>query len=110
MSRRPSGDSSHCTGPLSSVQPRAKGREAVESHHPDPAVAGWVPSLSTERLVGGEPVRSDEPPVIVALAALSSRELYRLSHATGQAKAVLAGILRSVSGGAIQLPLFPIKK
>ena len=67
------------------------GREAVESHPPDPAVAGWVLSLSTERLVGGEPVRSDEPPVIVALAALSSRELYRLSHATGQAKAVLAG-------------------
>lgn len=29
--------------------------------------------------------------MIVALAALSSRELYRLSHATGQAKAVLAG-------------------
>jgi len=67
------------------------GREAVESHHPDPSVAGWVLSLSTERLVGGEPVRSDEPPVIVALAALSSRELYRLSHATGQAKAALAG-------------------
>jgi hypothetical protein len=67
------------------------GRQAVESHDPDPAVAGWVLSLSTERLVGGEPVRSDEPPAIVALAALSSRQLYRLSHATGQAKATLAG-------------------
>ncbi len=67
------------------------GREASESHPPDPAVAGWVLSLSTERLVGGEPVGPDEPPAIVALAALSSRELYRLSHATGQAWTALAG-------------------
>jgi len=67
------------------------GPEGGESHPPDPAVAGWVFSLSTERLVGGEPVRSDEPPVIVVLAALSSRQLYRLSHAAGQAKAALAG-------------------
>jgi len=67
------------------------GREPAECHVPDPAVAGWVLSLVTERLVGGEPVRSDEPPAIVALAALSAHELYRLSHATGQAKAALAG-------------------
>ena len=68
-----------------------RGVEAVKSQDPDPAVAGWVLSLATERLVGGEPVRSDEPPMIVALAALSSRELYRLCYATGQAKIVLAG-------------------
>ena len=68
-----------------------RGVEAVKSQDPDPAVAGWVLSLATERLVGGEPVRSDEPPMIVALAALSYRELYRLCYATGQAKIVLAG-------------------
>ena len=33
---------------------------------------------------------SDEPPAIVALASLSSRELYRLIHASGQFKTVLA--------------------
>jgi hypothetical protein len=75
------------------------GREAVESHLPDPAVAGWVLSLSTERLVGGEPVRFNEPPVLVALAALSSRELYRLSHASGQAKAALAGDPHGIVAG-----------
>ncbi len=75
------------------------GREADESRHPDPAVAGWVLSLSTERLVGGEPVRHDEPPAIVALAALSSRELYRLSHAAGQAKAALAGDADGIVAG-----------
>jgi hypothetical protein len=67
------------------------GWEAGECHPADPEVAGWVLSLSTERLVGGEPVRSDEPPVILALAALSPLQLYRLSHAAGQAKAALAG-------------------
>jgi hypothetical protein len=63
------------------------GPEGIESQPPDPTVAGWILSLLTERLVGGEPVWSDEPPAIVALAALSSRQLYRLCHATGQAKA-----------------------
>ncbi len=57
----------------------------------DPAVSAWVLSLATERLVGGEPVQRDEPPAIVALAALSSRGLYRLVHGSGQAKTVLAG-------------------
>lgn len=73
--------------------------EAALSHHPDPAVAGWVLSLWTERLVGGEPAGCHDPPVIVALAALSPRELYRLSHAIGQAKVVLAGDPDGIVGG-----------
>jgi len=83
----------HGPPPVSAAAPHGpgSGREAVASRHPDPEVADWVLSLSTERLVGGEPVRRDESPAIVALAALSSRELYRLSHAIGQAKAALAG-------------------
>ena len=63
---------------------------SLETPERDLAVADWVLSLAGERLVGGEPVSRDEPPAIVALAALSSRELYCLVHATGQAKTVLA--------------------
>jgi len=60
-----------------------------------PEVAAWVLALWTERLVGGEPVGTDEPPVIVAIASLPSRRLYRLAHAAGLVKAVLA---RDTSG------------
>ncbi len=77
-------------GAAATEEPCTK-KEADERHNPDPTVAGWVLALATERLVGGEPVRYDEPPAIVALAALSSRDLYRLSHATGQFKTLLAG-------------------
>jgi hypothetical protein len=84
--------------PAAREEPRIE-REAIESHNPDPTVAGWVLALATERLVGGEPVRSDEPAAIVALVALSSRELYRLSHATGQSKTVLAGDPQGIVAG-----------
>jgi hypothetical protein len=63
-----------------------------------PEVAGWVRALWTERLVGGEPLGADEPPVIVATASLSSRQLYRLAYAAGLAKAVLAGVTSRLSG------------
>lgn len=56
-----------------------------------PEIAGWVLALWTERLVGGEPLGTDDPPAIVALAGLSSRQLYRLAYSAGLAKAVLAG-------------------
>ncbi len=65
-------------------------RDPVETPARDPAVTDWVFSLTGERLVGGEPICWDEPPAIVALAALSARKLYYLVHATGQAKSVLA--------------------
>ncbi len=66
-------------------------RQAIVGPNADPAIIEWVLALATERLVGGEPIGYDEPPALVALAALSSRVLYRLVHATGQAKTVLAG-------------------
>jgi hypothetical protein len=56
----------------------------------DPQVAGWVRALATERLVGGEPVSSGDPPVIVALAGLSRRDGVRLASAIGRAKLALA--------------------
>lgn len=50
----------------------------------------WVLALWSERLVGGEPPQAAEPPVILALATLSPRSLYRLCHAMGLALTTLA--------------------
>jgi hypothetical protein len=58
---------------------------------PDPDVLAWVMSLWSERLVGGGPVRSDDPPAIVALSGLSPRAGYCLCHCAGIAKLALAG-------------------
>jgi hypothetical protein len=93
-----------CAGVVATPPATATGR--AEPNEPggdnrvcaSPEVAGWVLALWTERLVGGEPVQADEPPVIVALASLSSRQLYRLAHAAGLAKAVLAGVSSGLSG------------
>ncbi len=57
----------------------------------DPEVLAWVWSLWSERLVGGEPDRADDPPVIVAMTELSVRTGYRLCRLNGIAKRVLAG-------------------
>jgi len=66
---------------------------------PGPKVMAWVLALWTERLVGGEPVGANDPPVIVALACLPPPQLFRLSHAAGLAVAALAsdpqGLCRS---------------
>jgi hypothetical protein len=94
------------TGATLSAAPAATTAVATEPNEPggdhrfcaSPEVAGWVLTLWTERLLGGEPVGADEPPVIVALASLSSRRLYRLAHAAGLAKAVLAGDTSGLSG------------
>jgi hypothetical protein len=56
-------------------------------------IADWVITLASERLVGGEPLGVHEPAVIVAVAGLRFRELYRLIHAAGMAKSALAGDL-----------------
>jgi hypothetical protein len=53
-------------------------------------VVDWVLALWTERLVGGEPLCIDDPPVIQALAGVSPLQAYRLCHATGLTKIVLA--------------------
>ena len=62
-----------------------------ESRSPNPEILDWVLALWTERLVGGEPPRSAEPPVILALSCLSPPLLYRLCHAIGQARIALLG-------------------
>jgi hypothetical protein len=57
----------------------------------DPEVRAWVLTLWTERLVGGEPQRADDPPAIVALTRLSPRAGYRLCETVGLAKRAVAG-------------------
>jgi hypothetical protein len=57
----------------------------------DDQVRAWVLSLWTERLVGGEPERADDPPAIVALTRLAPRSGYRLCDAAGLAKLAVAG-------------------
>ena len=70
-----------------------------ESPSPNPEVLDWVLALWTERLVGGEPPRSAEPPVILALSSLSPPLLYRLCHAIGLARTTLAGDPEAILGG-----------
>ncbi len=53
--------------------------------------ADWTLALWTERLVGGEPERPDDPPAIFVLSRLSPRAAYRLCHMMGIAIRVLAG-------------------
>jgi hypothetical protein len=56
-----------------------------------PEVLDWTLALWTERLVGGEPERPDDPPAIFVLSRLSPRAAYRLCHMMGIAMRVLAG-------------------
>ena len=61
----------------------------------DPEVLAWACALWTERLVGGEPRKADDPPVIVAMAGLSPRDGYRLCRYAGEIKLALAGQRRA---------------
>jgi len=56
-----------------------------------PEFLGWVLGLWTERLVGGEPERPDDPPAIRALSCLSPRAGYGLCRLAGLCKMLLAG-------------------
>jgi hypothetical protein len=56
----------------------------------DPACREWVLGLWTERLVGGERERADDPPAVVAMTRLSARAGYALCRAAGIGKMVLA--------------------
>lgn len=58
---------------------------------PDPEVRDWVLALWAERLVGGEPLRDDEPPAVVAIAGPPPIARFRLLRVVGLAKSVLAG-------------------
>jgi hypothetical protein len=57
----------------------------------DPDVLAWACSLWSERLVGGEPSRGDDPPVIVAMSGLSLRSAFRLCRYAGEIKLAIAG-------------------
>jgi hypothetical protein len=56
-----------------------------------PDVLGWVQALWTERLVGGEPERPDDPPVIRAMTRLPLPTCYALCRLAGVGKLALAG-------------------
>src|SRR5262249_30808766 len=50
----------------------------------DPEVLAWACSLWTERLVGGEPRKADDPPVILMMSGLSPRAAHRLCRYAGE--------------------------
>jgi hypothetical protein len=66
----------------------------------EPACREWALGLWTERLVGGEPSRRDDPPAIIAMTRLSARVGYGLCRAAGFAKMSLAGqpVRKGLSG------------
>jgi hypothetical protein len=55
-----------------------------------PMFREWVMGLWTERLVGAEAARGDDPPALVAICGLSARAGYRLCRMAGLAKTTLA--------------------
>ena len=59
-------------------------------HSPDGEALGWALTLWTERLVGDLPERDDDPPVVVAMTQLSSRDLARLVKVCGLVKHAFA--------------------
>jgi hypothetical protein len=63
-------------------------------------VVSWVLALWTERLVGGEIERSDDPPAIIVLGRLSPRAGYRLCRLAGHCKLSLAGQIETDAGRA----------
>ena len=56
-----------------------------------PDAASCALSLWSERLVGGEAERADDPPAVVMLSRLSPRAGYRLCRQAGLCKLVVAG-------------------
>jgi hypothetical protein len=74
-------------------------RDDLRSERPASAeVVSWVLALWTERLVGGEVDRSDDPPAIIVLGRLSPRAGYRLCRLAGVCKLILAGQMEADAG------------
>jgi len=57
----------------------------------DPDVLGWALVLWTERLVGGDPARTDDAPAIAVLSRLSPRSGYAICRLAGQIKWRIGG-------------------
>jgi hypothetical protein len=55
-----------------------------------PILREWVMGLWTERLVGGEQARDDDPPALAAICRLPARAGYRLCRMAGVAKSIVA--------------------
>jgi hypothetical protein len=66
-------------------------RDLVSERSAAPEVASWVMGLWTERLIGGEPERPDDPPALIVLVRLTPRAGYRLCRMAGFCKLILAG-------------------
>jgi len=56
-----------------------------------PDLLDWALVLWTERLVGGDPARTDDPPAIAVLTRLSLRSGYAICRLAGQIKCRIAG-------------------
>ncbi len=56
-----------------------------------PEVLGWAMVLWTERLVGGDPARTDNPPAIAVLSHLSPRSGYAICRLAGLIKCRIGG-------------------
>jgi hypothetical protein len=76
----------------------ARGGLARPDRPPHPEALAWVSALWTERLVGGAIECADDPAAIVALTRPSPLEAYRLWHAAGEVKALLATGFESAAG------------
>jgi hypothetical protein len=75
--------------------------DLAPDREPDPEVRAWVLALWAERLVGGEPLRADEPPPIAAVAGLSPVARFRLLFAAGLAKIAMAGLVLDGHAGLL---------
>jgi hypothetical protein len=65
--------------------------DLTRDHSVGPEVLLWTMTLWSERLVGGEPERADDPPAIIVLSRLSHRAGYALCRYAGLGKLLLAG-------------------
>ncbi len=66
------------------------GQDIVADHAVIPEFREWALGLWTERLVGGEAARSDDPPALIALCRFSPRASYRVCRMAGLGKLALA--------------------
>ena len=65
-------------------------QDLVTERPVQPMFREWVMGLWTERLVGAQAARDDDPPALVAICGLSARAGYRLCRMAGLAKTILA--------------------
>jgi hypothetical protein len=66
-------------------------QDLISERAPAPDIVSWVMALWTERLVGGETERADDPPAIILLSQVSPRSGYRVCWMVGLCKLILAG-------------------